>query len=133
MHIFKWLFNKKYRFFQKKVSDVQKSLWELEFKVAKARAMREESRQGRDRTVEQVGNLTKTLNALTPEEKEQAVTLQTEIDNATAAIKSYEAQMQMVDDQVNGLRGEEPITGLLEHMDGLANLRELYKEHLSKI
>jgi len=113
MNIIKWATSRKYRLFQKKIKDVTASLWELDFKISKARAMREESRQARDRAVEAA--------KVAPEDKKK---------EAEEQVKGYEAQMALIDGQING-NGEDK--GLLEYMEGLADLRSMYKDYSSKI
>lgn len=48
------MFNSKKRFFRKKIDQVEKMVWDLEFKLFKLREMREERRMARDRAVETV-------------------------------------------------------------------------------
>lgn len=120
----KYITNPKYRFFHKKIKDVTKSMWEIDFKISKSRAMREESRQARDRATEAVQRL-----------KAAPVTEDTtkQLEQAEAEVKGYEAQMQLIDDQINGTQGEDAITGLMDHLSGLADLKAMYKEYSSKI
>lgn len=123
MSVYKWLTSSRYRFFQKKISEVTKSLWELDFKISKARGMREASRQARDRAVEQLQNLIKASDpALAPK-----------IEAGETEIKGYEAQMQLVDEQINGTEGPEGQKGLMEYMEGLADLKEMYKEYSAQL
>lgn len=124
MNIIKYITNPRYRFFQKKISDVTKSLWELDFKISKARGMREASRQARDRTADTLHKMKAAPS--TPE-------LVTQIEAGEAELKGYEAQMQLVDDQVNGTEGEDPQKGLMEYMEGLADLKAMYREYSSKL
>lgn len=131
MQIFKWLFNRKYRFFSQKIKAVQYSLWDLEFKVAKSHQVREGVRQDRDRAVEGLANINKALEADPKNEKILA-------DKATFEdnVKRYEAQMGMIDAQINGANGDEthePVIGIMEQMKSYAELREMYKTHLTQI
>lgn len=127
MNIVKFVTSRKYRFFQKKISDVTASLWELDFKISKARGMREASRQARDRSVE---SLQRAKAAPVTDESKKAV------EKLEAEVKGYEAQMSMIDDQINGTEATldvEGQKGLIEYMEGLADLRRMYKEYANQI
>jgi hypothetical protein len=125
------IFNAKYRFFKKKISDVQKTIWEREFKVVKSRQVREGVRQDRDRAIEALNSMKNQKDVATKEvaEKEQAAFE----DN----IKRYEAQMAMIDKQINGYtaknENEESVVGLLEEIRSYIELREMYKQYISEI
>lgn len=128
------LFNKKYKLFAKKIRDVQNSMWELEFKIHKARQMREDSRLRRDRAVESVHQINKELTGVTDKDKIQQLT--TEKAGQEALVKSYESQMRMIDEQIQGVEGtdETPAqVGLNETLKGLAELRQMYKEYIKTI
>lgn len=125
MNIVKYITHKKYRFFQKKIKDVTASLWELDFKISKARAMREASRQARDNSMQM-------LNLLKKNPKPD----QEQITQEEARVKGYEAQMSLIDGQINGVPATpeaDEVKGLMEYMDGLADLRAMYIEYSSKI
>lgn len=125
MNIIKQITSRKYRFFQKKIKDVQYSMWDLDFKIMKARQMREESRQMRDRSVEALQ-----MAKANPKPDEEA------IKQIALNIKGYEAQMDLVDQQIQGVKAtteEAGQNGIIDTVAGLANLRELYKEYLRQI
>lgn len=134
MNIYKWLTNSKYRFFFRKLKGVRAAMWEYEFKVAKARQLRESVRQDRDRTLAGVQNMDNSIkNEKDPEklkmlESEKAKLL----DNA----KRFEAQMKMVDEEINGIPTSEADAGKNGIMDAIksyAELREMYKDYLRKM
>lgn len=127
------MFNKKKKFFQEKIESVQKQIWDLEFKVAKSATIREESRQLRDRAVEAKNNIEAQLKK-EPNNKK----LEEELALTERTIKSHEAKMQLIDDQVNGRQAQvdkegnvvdEGQQGILELMASYAELRNLYKDY----
>ena len=112
--------NKK-QFFKNKEKQVQYSIWELEFKIKKSRDIREEVRQQRDVAVE-------TLAVLEKEEKKDEARLAKQKDD----ISRYERQMQMLDNEINGVpaEGENPgQNGLLDTLRSYAELKNMYKEY----
>lgn len=121
------LFTKKYWFFKKKISDVQKAIWDKEFKVSKARQVREGVRQDRDRSIEAVNQIKQ--GKAEGKEKEQGALEEN--------IKRYEAQMTMIDKQINGYTAqkdsEESVIGVLEEIRSLIELREMYKSHVASL
>src|SRR3990167_7975676 len=71
------LFNSKKRFFSSKIQQVERAIWDLEFKLFKVREMREERRKQRDRSVEALDNLEGRLKvADIPEDVKTALTKQ---------------------------------------------------------
>lgn len=134
MNIYKWLTNRKYRFFHKKLKGVQAAIWEHEFKIAKARQLREGIRQDRDHALATVANID--ANLKTEKDAEKLKVLESDkaklLDNA----KRYEAQMKMVDNQISGVpaEGENPgENGILDTIKSYAELREMYKDYLTKV
>ncbi len=123
--------NKK-QFFKDKIKNVTFNVWELEFKVSKSRQVREGVRQDRDRAIEDIAR----LEAQIAQEKDKDKLKELEAAKATFAdnVKRYEAQMLMIDKQINGFAGtetEEPVIGILEQLKSLAELREMYKQHIA--
>src|SRR4051812_46467582 len=94
------IFDAKYRFFKKKISDVQKTIWEREFKVTKSRQVREGVRQDRDRAIEAVHQITEAIKT----NKDVATREVAEKEKGALEdnVKRYEAQMAMIDKQING-------------------------------
>lgn len=125
------MFNKKKALFKRKIVDVQNSIWEMEFKVFKARQLREDSRQQRDRAVEAAGNISRLL--LTEKDEAKKKGMEAEKAKFDERIKQYEGQMKLIDDQINGISavGDNPgQQGLMDTIRGLVELRQMYKDHL---
>ena len=128
------MFNTKRKFFKDKIVSVTKTMWDKEFKVSKARQIREGVRQDRDRAVEALQKVQAALKVSTDEA--QKVELAKEEAGFTENIKRYESQMEMIDHQINGFPGtdvKEPVVGLLEELQSLAELKKMYKDYASKI
>jgi septal ring factor EnvC (AmiA/AmiB activator) len=119
--------NKK-QFFKKKIERVQYDTWELEFKLAKSRYIREGVRQDRDRAIEALNNIEAALKAEPTDRKK----VEAERDALLENVKRYEAQMDMIDKQINGYEGDdthEPVIGLIEQLASLAELKSMYKSY----
>lgn len=122
----------KYKFFEKKIDAVQKTIWEFDFKVMKSRQVREGVRQDRDRAIEALQKIEAQLKgAPTPELEAQKKTM-------TENISRYESQMQMIDRQIMGYTPpegtqEEPTVGISEEIGSLSELREMYKSYLTTL
>lgn len=134
MNYIKYATNRKYRIFAKKIKDVDATIWDFEFKVAKSRQVREGVRQDRDRAVEAALHVGRQLEA-----KPAGVDLK-KLESDKAALednaKRYEAQMKMVDEQINGVpaKGVDPgQQGILDTIASLVELREMYKSYLNTI
>lgn len=134
MKVLKYLTSKKYRFFAKKVRDVQYNIWDLDFKVAKSRQVREGVRQDRDRCIEAVQNIeTKIKEA---KEGDDIQKLTAERDGIADNARRFEAQMKMIDDQIQGVpaEGTNPgQQGINDTIRSLAELRNMYREHMAQI
>lgn len=141
MNILKYLTSRKYRFFYKKVNDVQYSIWDMEFKIIKSREVREGVRQDRDRAIENIQMIEAALNNpnITEEYKAKA-----ESDKAvyTDNVSRYEKQMKMIDDQIRGVKatpatetdeGNPGIQGITETVEAYIELRNNYKKVLTSI
>lgn len=133
MNILKYVFNWKYRFFMKKISDVERSILEYEFKIAKSRQVREGVRQDRDRALESAKRLSVALTGAT---KDQTIDLEKQIATQEDNAKRFEAQMKMVDDQIQGTKPSESDPGQQGIIDIIASLTELltmYKDYADKL
>lgn len=131
MNIIKWLTSKKYRLFTQKIKDVQVSIWETDFRIFKARQLREESRSSRDNAMQALVAVGEALSKAPKDEKLLA-------DKATleAQVKGFEAQMFLIDTQIQGVKGVADVedqTGYMDVLTGLASLREQYKSYLTQI
>lgn len=129
------IFSAKYWFFKKKINDVQKTIWDKEFKIAKARQVREGVRQDRDRAIEAVNQIKNGL------EKQKDVATKESMQKEQSAfeenVKRYEAQMAMIDKQINGYTAknetEESVIGVLEEIRSYIELREMYKQYIADL
>lgn len=125
------IFSKKYRFFKKKVEDVQCAMWELEFKIAKSRQVREGIRMDRDRSIENTKMLEGRIAIEKNEEEKKKQEEQLVVFQENT--KRYEAQMKMIDDQITGIKaeGNNPgQQGLLETLASYAELKNMYKSYI---
>lgn len=125
--------NKK-KFFKSKIERVQYETWEIEFKVAKSRQVREGVRQDRDRAIETVRILSERMK--NEKNKETKKKLQSEHDTFFENISRYEKQMEMLDNQINGYAGDdihEPVIGLIEQLASLAELKTMYTDYVKKV
>lgn len=119
----------KIQFFKQKIERVQYETWEVEFKVQKSRQIREGVRQDRDRAIEALSNIETALKT----EPTDRTKLETERDAFKENITRYEAQMDMLDKQINGYQGDdthEPIIGLIEQLASLSELKSMYKSYI---
>lgn len=125
------MFNKKKNFFKDKIDLVTKNIWELEFKTAKSRQIREGVRLDRDRAIESIINIDNAIKANPKDENLPKQKAQFEEN-----IKRYEAQMLMIDKQINGFAGtetEEPVIGIMEQLKSLAELRVMYRDYIKSL
>ncbi len=132
MKLIKYVTDWKYRFFKKKIRMVEMSIAELEFKIAKSRQVREGVRQDRDRAKEAMNQIQAGL-ASAPNKKEQ---MEKELAAFTDNVSRYEAQMLMVDKQINGFAGDEshePIVGLLEQIKSYVELKLMYQSYMADL
>ena len=133
MNYYKWITNRQYRYFSRKVRDVQNSIWEYSFKVSKSRAIREGIRMDRDRAMQAAANVEDALKTAPADKKEDLEkSLAGNKENATR----YEAQMKMIDDQINGgaATQDNPAgIGILEQIKSLTELRLMYIDYLGRI
>lgn len=133
MNYYKWVINRQYRYFYRKVGDVQNSIWEYEFKVSKSRAIREGVRMDRDRAVENINNLEIGLKTAPEDKKEK---LEADLAANKENVARYEAQMKMIDDQINGgaKTQENPAgIGILEQIKSLTELKLMYLDYCSRL
>lgn len=132
--MFRYFISKKYRFFHRKLYQVQASIWETEFKISKSRQVREGVRQDRDRAIEALHQ----IEARTKGEQDthKKGELEKEVEAFIANVKRYEAQMKMIDDQIKGAAGDEthePIVGLMEQLKSYIELKLMYQDFLRTV
>lgn len=131
------MFNKKKRFFKEKLLQIERSIWNMEFKISESRKVREGIRLDRDRAVETQGILkgkleTKEAN-ITPELKEK---YEKELEKVKDNQTRFEKQMQMLDDELNGRAGTETtdgIEGVTNQIASLVSLRDMTKQYIKKL
>lgn len=117
------MFNKKKRFFKQKIESVQNMIWDLEFKVAKSKQIREGIRLDRDQVIQ-------AIQSLNPEKEVEKV------KELTERKERYEKQIKMIDDEINGGTPTENSPegiGINEKLESLHSLKELYKEYIKTI
>ena len=128
------MFNTKKRFFKDKIDSVTKTIWEFEFKIQKSRQVREGVRLDRDRAIEAIQQIDARIKGETKEEEKAK--MEVEKGKFQENVKRYEEQMLMMDKQITGFAWDEthePIIGILEQIKSLVELREMYKDHISKM
>lgn len=142
MNLFKYLSNRQYRLFRRKIKDVQASIWEYEFKIAKSRQVREGVRQDRDHAIEAVNNIANMLKAddeaaiadkMPEDARKNLVDEMTKLNDDT---KRYEAQMRMIDDQINGVNASAESSGtqgIMETIKAMVELKSMYKDYSNKL
>jgi hypothetical protein len=129
----KYITNKKYRFFCSKIKAVQRSIWELEFKIMKKREEREGFRLLRDRAVENKNQVEIKLKGA--DEKNKA-DLENQVKVNQQNIDKYEDALKVIDSEINGIpatEDREAVAGLLEMLEKYSSLRNLYKDYLKQI
>lgn len=112
---------------------MQNSIWEYEFKVTKSRAIREGIRGDRDRAMQSIANIEAGLKTVPADKKEN---LEKELERAKDNVKRHEAQMKMIDDQINGGASSETNPagiGILEQIKSLTELKLMYQDYLSRM
>ncbi len=125
------MLNKKKSFFKQKIEEVNKVVWDLEFKIHKAHQMREQSRQQRDQNINALMRVDESLKADPTNEN-----LLKEKANFEVIVGKLEGQMKMIDDQINGVPATEEDSGaqgIMEMIGGYAELREMYKTYISEL
>ena len=128
------LFNRKYKVFNRKIQDVDVAIWENEFKIQKSRVLREQIRGDRERSLTAAGQIAERIKEV--KEKDEKKKLETEQKAHEENAKRYEAQMRMIDEQINGIpaNDENPgQAGIVDTLASLAELKQMYKDYLKTI
>ena len=118
-------------YFKRRINATTKEIWENEYKVEKSLQVKEGIRQDRDRIIDARYKAEAALKA-TPDDKQ----LIEEIAGFNETIKRYEAQMVMIDKQVNGVaaEGNDPgEQGLQDIISALAESRAMLKDYVAKL
>lgn len=143
MNIIKYIFNRQYRLFMKKIRQTQVSIWELEFKIAKARQVREGVRQDRDRAVEALNQIEVMLKAHQEGEGKMTPEILAETEKQKEGmienIRRYERQMEMIDQQLyhgfpgNPEIGMPPEPAVIEKIKAATELQEMYRDYAKQL
>ena len=127
--------NKKKAHFVQKLVAVERTIWDLEFKIAKSRQVREGVRQDRERALQGIEAISAQLNGtVSTEEKEK---METEKANMVDMATRFEKQMQMIDTEINGQAPTEDmpqgVQGIMEQIAGFVSLKEMYTDYIKTI
>lgn len=128
------MFNTKKRFFKNKIKDVSKYIWDLEFKIEKSRQVREGVRLDRERTLELVSQLEVQIKGT--EDSKKKTELEGQIKKLQDNIARYEAQMKMIDFEIDGGQPSEENPagiGILEKISSFIELRKMYEDYIKRI
>ncbi len=128
------MLNKKKKFFKNKIESVEKAIWDIEFKIAKSRQVREGVRQDRDRSIEAIAKIEAAIKGT--EDKDIKKKLEEELAAITSNKSRYESQMQMIDDEINGGKPSEVNpsgAGLIETIAGYNELRLMIQDYITKL
>lgn len=135
MNILKYISNWKYRFFKKKIRQVECAIADLEFKLFKVRELREERRKQRDRTVEAIDAIqAKLLNPANT--KEDTESMNTQLTEQTAYQKYLTGQIDALDMEINGVKATEDkqeYNGVIQQIDAARELLAMYKEYADRL
>lgn len=130
------MLNEKKNHFKKKLDYTQKQIWEIEFKIATSRSLREEIRQERDRNVEALNQVEEKIKATDKKDKELIERLEKDKKTFEDNIARFEKQMSMVDAEINGVEPTPETNGtqgLIHHLDSLISLREMVKRYIKTL
>lgn len=138
--IFKWLFNEEHRYFVKKLSGVQKMVWDLEFKRSKISMLREERRQGYDNSRSKIANLDTQIKAAkeNPETKSEDVK-KLEDDKAVLDkdVERYLEQVKVLDTEIMGATPSadypDGVQGINQQLDALRELQLMLIAYKKKL
>ena len=136
---FKYIFNWKYRYFQKKLGGVYKMIADLEFKRFKTLEIREEIRQEYDQNKARM----EVLDTQIKQQKEKPTMEQGEINRLDdkkvlldIEIKNHLDQMKSLDLDVNGSRSTsdypDGVQGINQQLDALRELIGMIKNYIKE-
>lgn len=138
--MFKTLFNKKYRYFVKKLQGVKFMIYDLEFKRYKTAEIREEIRQLYDGKKSQVLSLEEKVkeerkNGKLPEGDIKRI--EDEIVLSKRDVERFEDQLKNFDLEINGSKptAEYPqgVQGIADQLEALHELEQMLKNYISKL
>jgi len=134
------MFNKQKTYFKKKYDAVQATIWDMEFKRAKTKMIREEIRVEYDNTKAQLEALNRQIKAqaTTPTMKEGDIKrLDDEKIRIEADLKRYEGQMKDLDLEVEGSQPTNELPeghiGINHQLDSLRELLIMVKDYYKKL
>ncbi len=132
------MFNAKKKHFTKKLEDVSKMIWDLEFKREKTHVIREEIRQEYDRCMSRLDFAEKQLISAGEEmDKERIEQLNLDKEELLQKIDRFKKQMQALDWEVEGAAASEElpmgIQGINAQLDGLQELKQMLVTYIKKI
>lgn len=90
------MFNTKKKHFKRKLKNLDKTIWDLEFKKQQAGVLREKIRLDRDNKLNHRNMVEAKLKENKTEELEKALT------EANDILTRFEAQLKMIDEQIQG-------------------------------
>lgn len=90
------MFNQKKKHFKRKLKNLEKTIWDLEFKKQQAGVLRERIRLDRDNKLNHKNMIEAKLKEKQTDELEKA------LKEATDTLERYESQMKMIDEQIQG-------------------------------
>lgn len=134
------MFNKKKRYFKKRLEAITKMIWDNEFKREKTLMIREEVRQTYDNTCSRLNIMEERIKGF-PDKKEDWDDEQKRVDDEIIRLtqdkERYQSQLNKMDIDVKGCLPSNECPDGFEGLDQmLASLRELYqmtKEYIRKM
>lgn len=140
MNVLKYLFNWRYRYFVKKGKAVEKMAMDLEFKRFKTLEIREDVRREYDHKRSRKEILAQEIEkeskpgGLKETNVDEFNRLNDQMDLLNRDIERHQAQMQDLDNQVNGLpksaENPEGVQGIKQQLDALRELKEMIRDYV---
>lgn len=134
------MFNKKKKYFNRKLEGVQKTIWDFEFKREKTLMLREEVRKEFDGSQAKLDIISRQISSL-PQDKSKWLDEQKQLEDKKVLL---ERDIERLKDQMKGLdldvSGSKPtndfpegIEGINQQLDALRELQVMVKDFISKI
>lgn len=116
------MFNKKKKYFQTMLAEMQKVIWDLEFKKFKTMQVRENNRRQYDRASDALQRVTVESNAK-PENKE----LLAQKENIERSVTNIKAEIDTMDQMISGAEpseiNPEGVEGITQKLDSFVELK----------
>jgi chromosome segregation ATPase len=127
--------NKQQKHFQNKLTDVEKTIWDLEFKRFKTREIREDIRIEFDQARARLAPVEEQLKTLDEKkDKERIEELTKQLTMVTEDANRYLAQMKHIDVEVAGSGPTEEypdgFQGINQQLDALRELEQMIKDYI---